>query len=63
MVIFNIIAGGASIASLVITLFTLNKVIKIQKILKIDNSVVSNQSVKSKKITKSDIKQAGRDIN
>lgn len=63
MVIFNIIAGGASIASLVITLFTLNKVIKIQKILKIDNSVNSRQSVKVKENTNSPINQIGRNMH
>lgn len=60
MEIFNIIAGIASIVSLVVTLLTLNKVTQIKK--NIDNSVNSNQSIKTGNANDSDFKQAGGNI-
>lgn len=62
MDIFNIVAGGASILSLLISIFVANKVIKINNSISNNESVKSKQSVKAKSITQSEIKQSGRDI-
>lgn len=58
MQIFNIIAGGCSIFSLLISLFVANKVIKINNTLKMDESTnVGRQFIFGK-----GNKTAGRDI-
>lgn len=61
MDVFNIVAGIASIVSLVITLLTLNKVTQIKK--NIDNSVNSKQTLKNGNVENSNVMQAGGDIN
>lgn len=67
MDLFNIIAGGASILSLLISIFAINKVYKIEKNINIsiDKSGGKNQSQNK---TKQSIKgnnniQSGRDAN
>lgn len=58
---FNIIAGFASIISLVITLLTLRKVTQIKK--NIDNSVNSKQSIKAGNVKDSEIIQVGKNFD
>ncbi len=61
MEIFNIVAGIASIVSLIITLLTFRKVTQIKK--NIDNSVNSKQSIKTRSVDNSKIMQAGKNIS
>jgi len=67
MDLFNIIAGGASILSLLISIFAISKVYKIEKNINIsvDKSVGNNQSQNKIKqsIKGSGNVQSGRDTN
>jgi hypothetical protein len=59
MEIFNIVAGLASIVSLILSIFAIKKVFQLKNILNLDSVVKGNKQV----IRGSRNRQAGRDIN
>jgi len=66
MSVFNIIAGTASIISLIISIIAIKKVVNIETRININDqstNIIDSSNKISQKASGKDITQAGRDIN